>query len=366
MPPAGKSCARSPATTTRCSISPSAPIRAILASASGDRTVKLWDVVSGERLDTLGQSLKDLYCVAFSPNGQYVVAGGVDNRIRMWQVSADAKENTNPLVYSRFAHEGAILKLVYSPDGHTLVSAGEDRTVKAWDAEKLVERYVIERQSDWAAAIAISPDNQTLLVGRLDGTTSSYELATGNPTAPKVSAAVPAPATRLRTERAALGIAGRLALFTLDRALPASLFESAATVLPAVVVAQTQATPAAKPELTGLSLRRLTRGTTARRTLSGKGLSDTTAIKTNSDQLAARIVATTPESLDVEFTAAADLGLGRYEFWAVSPAGESAASGRFRRRAEPGRRAGTQRSTRRRQSAPSARRHLGSARQSGG
>ena len=158
----------------------------VLASASGDRTVKLWDVASGERLDTFGQSLKDLYCVAFSPDGARVVAGGVDNRIRLWQISAEAKENTNPLVYSRFAHEGAILKLVYSPDGRTLVSAGDDRAVKVWDADKLVERYALEGQSDWPTALAISPDSQTLIVGRLDGTLTRYDLASGQPLAARI------------------------------------------------------------------------------------------------------------------------------------------------------------------------------------
>ena len=61
----------------------------ILASASGDTTVKLWDVATGRRLDTLGQPNKEQYAVAFSPNGQLVVAGGVDNRIRVWRISGE-------------------------------------------------------------------------------------------------------------------------------------------------------------------------------------------------------------------------------------------------------------------------------------
>src|SRR5262249_49386130 len=134
----------------------------VLASASGDRTVKLWNVANGERLDTLGQPLKEVYAVAFSPDGKRVAAGGGDNRIRVWQVSADAKENTNPLIYSRFAHEGALAKLVYSADGRSIVSAGEDRTVRVWDAEMVTERLELERQSDWAPALAISPDGKAI------------------------------------------------------------------------------------------------------------------------------------------------------------------------------------------------------------
>ncbi len=92
----------------------------------------------------------------------------------------EAKENTNPILYSRFAHEGAVVKLVYSLDGKTLVSTGEDRSVKIWDAEPMVERRDLERQSDWAGGLAISPDGKQLAVGRLDGSLTFYDLATGN------------------------------------------------------------------------------------------------------------------------------------------------------------------------------------------
>src|SRR5204863_9865786 len=96
----------------------------ILASASGDRTVKLWNVADGARLDTLGQSLMELYAVVFMPDGSRVAAGGVDNRIRVWAVSASGKEGTNPLLYSRFAHEGPILRLAFSRNGQTPASPG--------------------------------------------------------------------------------------------------------------------------------------------------------------------------------------------------------------------------------------------------
>src|SRR5205085_8989202 len=89
----------------------------ILASASADRTVKLWDVASGERRDTLSQSLKELYTLAFSPDGKRLAAAGVDNRIRIWRISERATETSNPLLHSKFAHEGAVLKLAYSRDG---------------------------------------------------------------------------------------------------------------------------------------------------------------------------------------------------------------------------------------------------------
>src|SRR6185437_14731065 len=92
----------------------------LLASASADRTVKLWDPATGARLDTFGQPLKEQYAVAFSPDGKRVIGGGVDNRIRVWQISDTAQEGTNPLLLTRFAHEGAVIRLAYSRDGKTI------------------------------------------------------------------------------------------------------------------------------------------------------------------------------------------------------------------------------------------------------
>jgi hypothetical protein len=149
----------------------------VLASASGDRTVKLWSVPSGDRLDTLSQALQELYTVAFSPDGKRLYAGGVDNRIRVWSISESANENTNPQVASPFAHEEAILKLVVSADGSLLVSASEDHKISLWDAHSLALRGTLEQQPDWPAAIAMTADKSTLLVGRMDGTLSEYPLS---------------------------------------------------------------------------------------------------------------------------------------------------------------------------------------------
>lgn len=239
---------------------------AVLASASGDRTVKLWSVATGQRLDTLGQPLKEVYTVAFSPDGKRVIAGGADNRIRAWQVSPDAKENTNPILHSRFAHEGAVVKVVYSADGKTIVSAGEDRSLKVWDAQTLTERRELERQSDWAGALAISNDGKAIAVGRLDGSLAFYDAANGE--------LIPAP-------------------------------------------------PAAKPDLAALGIRGLTSGAPTRLKLSGAHLADVSAVKTSHGKFAAKIVAAIDGTqVEVELEPAADLPRGRYELWLVGPGGE--------------------------------------------
>jgi WD40 repeat protein len=136
--------------------------------------VKLWDVASGQRRDTLSQSLKDVYAVLFSRDGKHLFAAGADNRIRVWAVSETAAETTNPILHSKFAHEGAILRLALSPDGKSLLSCADDQTVKLWMTSAMTLSTSFEKQPDWPSALTFL-DAERILIGRSDGTVALYD-----------------------------------------------------------------------------------------------------------------------------------------------------------------------------------------------
>ena len=147
----------------------------LLASGAADRAVKVWDVSTGNRLYTLGESTDWLYAVAWSPDGKHLAAAGVDRSIRVWQVDRQGGK----IVHSVFAHEGAVTRLIYSPDGKTLYSLSEDRSVKSWDAATMVESKVYSRQAETPLALAVSPDQKQLAVGRYDGALVLLEATSG-------------------------------------------------------------------------------------------------------------------------------------------------------------------------------------------
>jgi transducin (beta)-like 1 len=58
----------------------------LLASASFDASIKLWDVTVGQELLSLTKHVDPVYSVAFSPNGEYLASGSFDRCLHIWSV----------------------------------------------------------------------------------------------------------------------------------------------------------------------------------------------------------------------------------------------------------------------------------------
>ncbi len=141
------------------------PDGAYLATAAADRTVKIWHVASRKRLYSLTESTDWLYTVAWHPKRNWVAAAGVDRSIRIWEVS----EAGGRLLRSTFAHEGPVVQLRFSADGSRLVSIAEDGTLKWWQAATLTEERTLSGLEDQPHTLAIDPVNGTVFVGLFNG-----------------------------------------------------------------------------------------------------------------------------------------------------------------------------------------------------
>ena len=139
-------------------------------SAAGDRTVKVWDLLTGKRKITLSDSTGDLAAVVIRPGGKEVAAAGMDRILRVWDVA------TGKLLHTTFAHDAGVLALRYTHDGTRLISAGEDRTIKLWRSDNLADAGTSEFRlqgavpSDWPHTIAIDKLDRYVAAGCHDGT----------------------------------------------------------------------------------------------------------------------------------------------------------------------------------------------------
>jgi RNA polymerase sigma factor (sigma-70 family) len=152
----------------------------ILASgSSNDRTVKLWDVATGELKAVLKDTV-EVYALAFSPDGKTVAVGGFIPHMRrqvkdLREVQDDwFKERGELLVWdtatgkarSLFRDEGGrILYLDFSPDGKILASVGRDGAVRLWDPAASREKACLREKDRAIHAAAFSPDGKTLALG---------------------------------------------------------------------------------------------------------------------------------------------------------------------------------------------------------
>jgi WD40 repeat protein len=147
-----------------------------LASASADRTVKLWEVATGKVLRTLQGQTQGAVSLAFSPDGQRLASAdsyGGDRTVSIWDL------DTGKVLHTLAGHEGPVKNVAFSPDGHCLATASRDKTVKLWDATNGKEIRTLTGHTGGVEGVAFSPDGQHLASGCRDGTVKLWEVATG-------------------------------------------------------------------------------------------------------------------------------------------------------------------------------------------
>jgi len=84
---------------------------------------------------------------------------------------------TNPLLLELIGHTSAVAAIAISPDGQTIVSASADNTIKIWHLR--TGKLNLTGHSSWLRAVTISPDGQTLVSGSYDKTIKIRHLRTG-------------------------------------------------------------------------------------------------------------------------------------------------------------------------------------------
>jgi WD40 repeat protein len=144
----------------------------LLASAGGNRTVKLWDVAEGREVRTLEGHTADVRTVVFSPDGIHLASGGYDQTIRVWET----RTGREPTVFT--GHTDDVNSLSFSPDGRYLASASLDGTIRLWDMEAGITVRTLKGKI--GRSVTFSPDGRFLAGGGYDSTVRVWESSTGN------------------------------------------------------------------------------------------------------------------------------------------------------------------------------------------
>ncbi len=145
----------------------------ILASGSDDTMIKLWQLSTGQELRTLKGHSRWVRSVAITPDGQMLASGSNDETIKLWQLSTGQELRTLK------GHRDWVSCLAITPDGQMLASGSNDETIKLWQLSTGRELRTLTGHSDWVRALAITPDGQILATGSYDKTIKLWQLSTG-------------------------------------------------------------------------------------------------------------------------------------------------------------------------------------------
>ena len=157
----------------------------LIASASEDNTVKVWNWETGQALYSLETPQFRVYVVAFSPDGKTLATADGDYPISMRagrrQINLWEAGSGKPL-RSFGDHQWAVTSLTFSSDGKLLASSSKDKTVKIWNLSdgRLVQS--LEKLVTDIALMVFSPEGKTLITRsetRDQSTVRFWDISTG-------------------------------------------------------------------------------------------------------------------------------------------------------------------------------------------
>ncbi len=138
----------------------------LIASASGDKTVKIWQL-DGTLLHTLRGHTERVWKVAFSPNSELIASTSVDQTVKLWK-------RDGSLWQTLTGHKAEVWGIAFSPDGQLIASGSDDQTVKLWKRNEENGFYEYQKtlagHSSTIYSIAFSPDGQMIASASADKT----------------------------------------------------------------------------------------------------------------------------------------------------------------------------------------------------
>lgn len=187
-----------------------------LVSGGSDRIVRVWNVAEGKVLFSLKGHKGTVRSVAFAPDGTTIATGGEDKTVRLWDAATGTErrqfaELPDMVTTIRFsakgqtlavvtfagtattldplsgrtrqvlrAHGDAVTGVVFADESENLITASLDRTIQQWTAVKpstVSPAQTLPGKHGLIAAMAVTPDGKTAVLGNVDGTLIQWDVA---------------------------------------------------------------------------------------------------------------------------------------------------------------------------------------------
>ncbi|GIL75687.1 hypothetical protein Vretimale_15248 [Volvox reticuliferus] len=151
-----------------------APSGLLLATASADKTVCLWDVTTGSRISTLSGHTCGISDVSWNPNQRYLATAADDNTLKLWDVE------TGTCLRTLTGHTNYVFCCNFDPPGHLLASGSFDETMRLWDVRTGKCLREVPAHSDPLTAVHFAYDGTMIVSSSLDGLIRLWDTQTGH------------------------------------------------------------------------------------------------------------------------------------------------------------------------------------------
>jgi len=147
----------------------------ILASPSGDMTIRLWNTETGKCSRILEGHTEGVYSVAFDPTGRLLASGGRDRKVKLWDAS------TAQCLRTLTGHSYWVWSVAFDPTGRVLASGSADHWIKLWEVASGKTIYTLKGHRDFANCVAFDSTGGMVASAGNDGLVILWDVANGTP-----------------------------------------------------------------------------------------------------------------------------------------------------------------------------------------
>ncbi|XP_033476025.2 WD repeat-containing protein 88-like [Epinephelus lanceolatus] len=160
-------------TITRCRFDPQSQR---VATVSGDRRIKLWDLLAQKTTLSISSNHRNnVSDCCFTNNGHFLCTASWDLSLKLWDLHAGGFRSRGGATLQG-GHDGCVSSCSFSADADLLVSGSYDRAVALWDMPSLCQTLILKGHSDWVTDVSISSDRKLVASASKDGTVRLWNI----------------------------------------------------------------------------------------------------------------------------------------------------------------------------------------------
>jgi WD40 repeat protein len=128
-----------------------------------DRTVRVWDLATGEQLHRFDPESGFVRAVAFSHDGEYVLSGtwnqSESGKLQLWSLADD-----QPYRFF-YGPTNIVSDVMFDADYPMVIASSWDGSIRFWDIETALQTYIFQGHADRVQAMAMHPSGEYILAG---------------------------------------------------------------------------------------------------------------------------------------------------------------------------------------------------------